>query len=238
MHTVILAGGLGTRLRPVVPAVPKPMAEIAGRPFLEYLLLQLSSQGFRDVVLCLGHMAESVQDHFGDGSPWEMTVEYSVETQPLGTAGALKLAEPRLRGDSWLVLNGDSIFDIRFDVLLRGHAEAGALATLALAQVADRGRYGSVDLGSGTEIAGFIEKRDAHGRGLINGGVYVVERRILEGVPAGRHVSLEREVFPVLVGRGLHGLPLAGDFVDIGMPQDYLRLSEAPEMLLRAARAV
>jgi mannose-1-phosphate guanylyltransferase len=236
VHAVILAGGLGTRLRRLVRDLPKPMVDIAGRPFLEYLLLQLRAEGFDRAVLCTGHMGGIVRDYFGTGERLGLSIGYSEEPEPLGTGGALRLAEPLLQGDRWLVLNGDSFLDTSFRQLVEVHASSGALATLALVEVDDPQRYGSVSLGSGTEIGAFVEKGAAGGPALINGGVYVLERQVLELIPPGRQVSLEREVFPRLVGRGLHGVQVAGTFIDIGVPDDYLRLRDAPDLLLRLVR--
>lgn len=233
MHAIILAGGLGTRLRPLVRDLPKPMVEIAGRPFLEYLLLQLRGQGYRTVTLCTGHMANAIQGHFGKGDWWGISIDYSEEPEPRGTAGALKLAERILRGERWLVMNGDSFFDISFRELVGTHVAAAARATLALARVDNPQRYGSVTLASQTEIGSFVEKGNATGEALINGGVYVLDGTVLDLIPPDRPVSLEREVFPNMIGGGLHGRPLEGEFVDIGVPEDYERVRAAPGMLLR-----
>jgi mannose-1-phosphate guanylyltransferase len=241
VHAVILAGGLGTRLGSLVREVPKPMLDVNGRPFLEYLIAQLRSQGYRRVVICTGHLGDMVRAHFGSGDSWRIAIDYSQESQPLGTAGALKLAEPLLEGDRWLVMNGDSFFDVSLTRLVDAHLAAAAMATMALASESERARYGGVALASGTEVAAFVEKdagehvSDAGSGGalFINAGIYVIERPVLQLIAAGRQVSLERDVFPRLVGRGLHGLPLDGAFTDIGVPEAYLRLREAPEPLVR-----
>ena len=240
MHAIILAGGFGTRLQPVVPDRPKPMAEIDGRPFLEYLILQLRGQGLRDIVLSVGHMADLIENHFGDGGRLGVSITYSREERPLGTAGATKLAASAklatsaTPGERWLVLNGDSIFDIRFDRLLSGHSERKAAATIALARVDDAARYGNVALDAEDRVTAFTEKGDSSaGDPLINAGIYVLERDAIEQIPADRAVSLEREVFPTLVGDGLYGVPLDGAFVDIGVPDDYARLRADPGWLRR-----
>lgn len=239
MHAVILAGGFGTRLGSLASEVPKPMLDVAGRPFLEYLIVQLRRHGYRRVVLCTGHRARVVTEHFGGGEQWGIEIDYSAEDEPRGTAGALKLAEPLLEGERWLVMNGDSFFDVPLNRLLDAHVAAAALATLALAAVPDPRRYGGVALGPGTEVRAFVEKDEraaniGGGRRLyINGGIYAIERPVLELIAADRAVSLEREVFPRLVGHGLHGLPLEGSFTDIGVPEAYLSLRAAPEPLVR-----
>jgi NDP-sugar pyrophosphorylase family protein len=235
MQAVILAGGLGTRLGPLVAGSTKPLAPVAGRPFLEYLLLQLRKGGIADVVLCVGHRGDLVREHFGSGTPWGLTLTYSWERELRGTGGAVKLAEPLLRGDDFLVLNGDSLFDVPLADLTAFHRHRGALATLALARAEDARRFGTVALGPAGEVVRFVEKGQAEsGGGLINGGVYVFRRAVLDEIPAGRPVSLEREVFPALVGRGLYGLARDGYFVDIGIPETLARVRADARPLLAA----
>lgn len=209
------------------------MAEIRGRPFLEYLLLQLRRHGCSDIVLCTGHLSDQVRQYFGDGARWGTSIRYSEEPEPKGTAGALKLAEPLLVGNRWLVLNGDSLFDAPLQRLLDVHDSVNAAATIALVEVPDVHRYGSVLLGSGTEVVEFEEKGAEHHAGLINAGAYVLDRRLWQEIPSDRAVSLEREVFPQLVGRGLHGIQMDGPFVDIGLPETYQQLLDEPAPLLR-----
>lgn len=213
------------------------MVEIAGRPFLEYLVLQLRSQGYSEIVLCTGHLGELVERYFGSGKAFGMEIRHSRESEARGTAGAIKLAEPLLSGDRWLVMNGDSFFDIDLDRLVGFHQATAATATIALANVDEAGRYGAVKLGDGGRIEAFSEKTSGAPKpALINGGTYVIERQVLDLVAPDRPVSLEREIFPAMVGRGLHGVVCDGTFVDIGVPEDYLRLSASPGPLLRFPR--
>jgi NDP-sugar pyrophosphorylase family protein len=223
VQAVVLAGGMGTRLRSVVSDVPKPMAEIGGRPFLEYLIGQLRRDGFTEVILCSGFMAVEIERHFGSGEAWGIKIEHSVEGEARGTAGALKLAEPLLAGDRWLVMNGDSLFDFPLRELAEAHAQDPAPVTIALARVADVRRYGGVTCAPDGRITAFEEKPDAPAPGLVNGGVYIIERSVLGQIPADRPASLEREVLTQLAGKGLHGIVFDGYFVDIGAPEDYLR---------------
>jgi NDP-sugar pyrophosphorylase family protein len=210
------------------------MVEIAGRPFLEYLLLQLRSQGYREIVLCTGYMGELVERYFGSGRTFGMEIRHSRESEARGTAGAIKLAEPLLSGERWLVMNGDSFFDIDFGRLVGFHQATAATATIALANVDETGRYGAVKLGDGGRIEAFLEKTSgALKPAMINGGIYVLERQVLGSVPTDRPVSLERDIFPALVGHGLHGAVSNSIFVDIGVPEDYLRLNASPGPLLR-----
>jgi NDP-sugar pyrophosphorylase family protein len=235
MHAVILAGGLGTRLGNVIAGLNKPMAPVAGRPFLEYLLLQLAKNRVGGVTLCLGHRGDLIRNHFGVGRFGRMRLAYSVEDSLCGTAGALKLAEPLLPGENFLVLNGDSLFDIPLQELADFHHDRGALATLALAPVEDPGRFGTVVVDETGQVLRFTEKGQGLPGGLINAGVYVFRREVLARIPAGRPVSLEREVFPTLIGKGLCGLAFRDYFVDMGVPEDYARIRANPQPLRAAA---
>ena len=233
-QALILAGGAGTRLRPVVAELNKPMAPIADRPFLEYLLLQLKKHGVEEVTLCVGYKADLIQSYFDAGDRWGVRLSYSHETDFLGTGGAIKRAESFIGAESFIVMNGDSLFDSDLHALMRYHRETNALATLALAQVEDSQRYGVVDVDASGHIVSFVEKGKGRAQGLINAGVYVFARAVLDLIPDGQTVSLERDILPRLIGRGLYGLPSHGYFVDIGVPDDYLGLRSSPSRLLSA----
>jgi NDP-sugar pyrophosphorylase family protein len=232
---IMLAGGLGTRLRPVVSDAPKSMAQVADRPFMEYLLAQLLSNGFNRAVICAGFMADALMSHFGDGREWGVDLTYSIETDPRGTAGALKLAEPVLTGDTWLLMNGDSLFDIALQDLVVEHLSNPALVTIALAQVSDGDRYGRITLDADGMITAFAEKTPSTTPGLINSGLYIIERPLLDLIPADRPVSLEREVIPPLVGSAVRGRPFEGYFIDIGVPDDYERAQREQATFSRLA---
>ncbi len=208
------------------------MAEVADRPFLEYLLLQLNRQGIVDVVLCVGHQAEGIWEYFEDGVQWGMRLRYSVEHELLGTAGALKLAEPLIDAASFLVMNGDSFFAIDLRELVHHHEAKRSLATIALAHMEDLARFGTVELDEAGRIVRFVEKAPGRRSGLINSGIYVLEHDVLDLIPEGQAVSLEREIFPTLIGNAFYGVPLRAYFVDIGVPSDYLMLREDPARLL------
>lgn len=224
-QAVILAGGLGTRLRSAVADVPKVMADVGGRPFLEYIIDQLRHAGVDDAVVCVGYRAEAIERHFGDGARWGIRLAYSVESQPLGTGGALRLARPMLSGDRWLVMNGDSFFDISLALLGAAHRPAQTPVTIALGRVADARRYGEVTLSSDGLITAFVEKpaTQAPVPGLINTGLYIIERPVFDLIPADRPASFERDVLPQLVGGRLRGAVFDGYFIDIGVPEDYAR---------------
>jgi NDP-sugar pyrophosphorylase family protein len=234
MQALILAGGAGTRLRAVLGGLNKPMIPVAGRPFLEYLFLQLKKYEIDEVILCVGYKADLIQSYFGTGDRWGMQVSYSCETDFLGTAGALKLAEDLIHEENFFVMNGDSLFDIELRALMHYHRSMNATATLALADVEDTQRYGAVSVNEAGRIVSFIEKREGSGEGLINGGVYVFARQVLDLIPAGQPVSLEKDIFPKLIEQDLYGLPLKGYFVDIGVPADYMGLQSTPTHLLAA----
>jgi NDP-sugar pyrophosphorylase family protein len=219
---VILAGGFGTRLRPLVSDRPKPMALINGKPFLEYLLHFLKKQQITNILFCLYFMKDSIIKHFGNGTKFGMNIKYSIEPKPLGTAGALKHAEKSLE-DRFYVLNGDTLLEICLQRLPNYHLKKKALATIALTQVSNPNRYGSVNLTKDGRITSFMEKKCAS-KQFVNAGVYVFEKSILNHIPKGHKTSLEREIFLRLLkaGEPLYGYPTSGFFIDIGTPEDYM----------------
>lgn len=216
----ILAGGLGTRLRAVIAHQPKVLAEVHGRPFVTYLLDQIAAAGIRRVVLCTGYRGEQVRAMLGD-SCGSLRLVYSQEVSPLGTAGALRLALPLFESNAVLVMNGDSLCEVNFHELWAEHRARGAKATLVLVQMPDTARYGRVHVEANDRIVRFEEKREQGGPGWINAGMYLFSRPLLDTIPAKRAVSLEREVFPSWIGRGMYGFPSHGRFLDIGTPESY-----------------
>lgn len=237
MPVMILAGGLGTRLRPLVSDKPKPMADIDSKPFLEYQVTFLKRYGFTHFIFCVGYLYQQIQDYFGDGSRWEVRIDYSIEEEPLGTGGALKHAEAYVH-DTFLALNGDSFLDADLSQLVQSHGQnrpsQRRLGTIALTRVEEPDRYGTVRLGPRNEILEFLEKtadgseREARREQYINAGIYVLEPEILRMIPRSRKVSIERDVFPSLLagGGGLYGCFLDGFFVDIGTPAGYEKLQD------------
>jgi NDP-sugar pyrophosphorylase family protein len=236
VKAVLLVGGLGTRLRSVVPSAPKPMAAVGDRPFLELLVRQLSCQDIRRLVLCTGYRAQQIESALGDGHAWDATIEYSRETQPLGTAGAVKFAEPLLRDCSdFLVMNGDSFMEMDFRDLLHFHRESGGIASMAVFRTKNEKRYGTVQAGADGLVSGFLEKSDADQNGLVNAGVYAFSRRILDYIPEGAS-SLERDIFPRVLSQGVFASEQQGVFIDIGTPDDYARAQGLCDRLYDAAR--
>ena len=240
MQALILAGGLGTRLRSVIGAdLPKPMATFAGRPFLAYLVLQLRREGIREVWFLTGHGAEVVEAYFGTGDGLGVRLRYSVEPEPLGTGGALRHALPQLDGDRFLVTNGDSFLSAPLGPLVDMHHVARAAgpvaATLALVARDDASRFGAVTLAPDGAISAFREKDPTPASGLVSAGIYIVERAVVAAIPAGRPVSLEREIWPELLDGRLRGLMLDGPFTDMGVPDAFAALQADPTPLLALA---
>jgi NDP-sugar pyrophosphorylase family protein len=217
---VILAGGLGTRLKSVVDDRSKVMAEVAGRPFLTYLLDQAETVGIRRVVICTGYHAAHLEDVLGNRYGM-MELVYSREESPLGTGGALRQALPLIPSEPMLVMNGDSYCSVDLRELFAAYQRRGAAGMIALCEMADCGSYGTVTLDEDASIAAFREKDAAAGPGWINAGVYLVNRELAESIPADGAVSLERETFPAWTGRGLYGYMSDCALMDIGTPERY-----------------
>jgi mannose-1-phosphate guanylyltransferase len=224
VQAVILVGGQGTRLRPLTSTLPKPVVPLVDRPFISYMLEWLYEHGVRDVIMSCGFLATSVREVLGDGSDMGIDLRFVEEPDPRGTAGALKLAEPML-DERFLMLNGDVLTDIDLTSQIAQHEATGASATLALVPVADPSAYGLVLLEEDRSVREFLEKpgADRVESNLISAGAYVLERSILDLVPGDRNVSIEREVWPLLVGKGLYGFPSEGYWLDIGTPARYLQ---------------
>jgi len=218
----ILCGGLGTRLRSVLSDRPKSMALVAGVPFLQLLLEQVRSQGVKQAVLGTGYMADQIESFFGDGKKLGMRISYSRETEQLGTGGALKLAEPLL-SDPVLVLNGDSYVELNLAATTELFRKRNATVVIVLQTVPDVARYGSVTIDSDGRVTEFVEKGTRTGAGLINAGIYLVRKEIVSGLPAGKPISLEKDVFPGLLSGPVYGVVSDGLFIDIGIPADLER---------------
>ncbi len=223
MQALILAGGEGTRLRPLTTTVPKPVVPLVDRPFIAFMLDWLRSHEVHDIVMSCGHMASGVRNVLGDGSAFGVMLRYVEEPQPLGTGGALKYAAPLLE-DRFLMLNGDVLTDIDLSAQLAQHERTGARATLALTPVEDPSAYGLVRTADGGEVTEFVEKPapDQIDTRNISAGAYVLERSVLDLLEEDQPASIERDVFPRLVGNGLYGFVSDGYWLDIGTPERYL----------------
>ncbi|HEY5430675.1 MAG TPA: NDP-sugar synthase [Solirubrobacteraceae bacterium] len=225
MQALILAGGEGTRLRPLTSTIPKPVVPLVGRPFIAYMLEWLHAHGIDDVILACGFMADGVRAVLRDGSAFGVSLRYIEEPEPLGTGGALKYAEDLL-ADRFFMLNGDCLTDMDLTEQLRQHERTGARATLALMPVDDPSAYGLVRRNDDLSVRQFLEKPspDEIDTNLVNAGAYILERGVLDGMAsAGTKISIERELFPALVGHGLYGYEASGYWMDIGTPERYLQ---------------
>lgn len=227
---VILAGGLGTRLRSVVSDVPKPMAPVGGRPFLEYQLEYWINQGISRFVLSVGYRHEAITEHFGSRYKG-VELEYAVEEQPLGTGGGLLLAAEKLKQDTpFLLLNGDTYFEADWNVLDACAVEHDADWCFSLFKTSEKGRYMGIEM-SDQGLITSLKSRVEQGPRLANGGVYWVHPRALsEDWRSGERLSLEDDLFPqaLAAGRRILGIEFRGTFIDIGVPDDYHR---APSLL-------
>lgn len=232
MKAVILAGGKGLRFRTIISDIPKPMATIAGRPFLEYLILQLTRWNIVDIVISVGYRKDLIKSYFGSGKKLGANIEYSEEDELLGTGGAIKKASGLIGGFDFIAMNGDSLLNLNFDDFVSFHHAKKAKATIALARVHDMSRFGSVRINMDGEIIEFAEKRGGE-NGLINGGIYVFDSRVAEMIPEGK-ISLENDVLPCLAGSGLYGMVTEVFFVDIGVLDTYMLLCRNPQKLLDA----
>ncbi len=218
----ILAGGASTRLRTIVPDLPKVLAPVSGRPFLTYPLDQLAVQGFRRVVLCTGELGDMVKESLGT-SYRGMRLLYSCDERPQGTAGALLKALPLLASETVLVLNGDSFVEADFKASLQWHQRWHARATLLLARTEDALRDGGVAVAGDGRIEAFCRNDALPGRAWINSGHYWFQREALADLVPDEPRSLEHDVLPGWIGRGLYGCTESGRFLDISAPEDYAR---------------
>ncbi len=228
MKAIVLAGGEGTRLRPLTWTTPKPLLPIANRPFLEHQLTWLAGHGITEVVVSIGYLPEAFPERFPGGEVAGLPLRYAVESEPLGTAGAIRFAaETGGFSDRFVVCNGDVLTDLDVSALIRLHDESGAEATISLTQVEDPSAFGVVPTAADGRVLGFVEKppRGEAPTNWINAGTYVMEASVLDGIPAGRAVSIERETFPALLQRDakLYALAAPGYWLDIGSPAKYLQ---------------
>lgn len=220
-EAVILAGGMGTRLQMVVPDRPKPMALVNGRPFLEYLLDYLVSQGIARVILSVGYMKELIITHFGNKYR-SIDLDYAQEKEPLGTGGGLRNAFTLASSESLFVLNGDTWFPVPLEVLESGKEAHNASLVIALRKVTEGNRYGAIETGPDGRILKFAEKGSSQGPVMINGGIYLIEKQLLTSGRLQKRFSLETGFFEKQVSRKrFFGVPFDVEFIDIGIPESY-----------------
>jgi len=232
--TVILAGGLGTRLRPAVADRPKVLASVHDRPFLTFLLDQIGGYGIGRVTLLTGYKADQVQHAMGDVYR-DIRISYSTETAPMGTGGALRNVRPHVCTSSVLMMNGDSYCGSSLAEFARFHARRRADISMVVAEAPDCSRFGKVRLNEDGDIIRFDEKQANAGAGWINAGIYLLSTKLIDEIPTDRPVSFEREMIPhwMASGRRVAGYCCDGVFLDIGTPESYAQAEEffAEQML-------
>jgi len=224
---MLLAGGRGTRLQPVLGDTPKVLAAVHGRPFITFLLDKIAAAGFGSAVLCCAHGAETLRRILGTEYR-DLQLTYSVEEDPLGTAGAARQALNLTGTGNVLIMNGDTCVNLDLRDYLDWHEKAGIRVSLVVTEVSDCRRFGLVELDKSGRVTAFHEKPTAPVAGYVNTGVYLFARELLERIPPQEVVSLEKEFLPTLIGEDLRAYRCPGPFLDIGTPESYAR---APQFL-------
>lgn len=241
MQGIIIAGGFGTRFRPLTYTRPKPLMPILNRPLLEYQVALLKAHGVTEIVFATNYMARAIEEHFGDGSRFGVKMRYAQEDQPLGTAGAIRNAAKSLwRQETVVVFNGDIVTDFNLSAIIDLHRHRGARATIALKAVPSPNPYGVLDLDEEGRVLAWREPTEEQKKALaanpnveqtgwdyINAGFYVLEPEVVESIPEGRAVSIEREIYPRMIaqGEGLYGAPAEGYWVDVAGPTQYWKVT-------------
>ena len=235
MEAILLCGGLGTRLRSVVSDRPKPMADIAGKPFLHYLVKMLSESGVKHLIFALGYMGEQIEVYFQSGEDYGLSISYSYEDSPLGTGGAIRNALSNVSGENVLVLNADTYFHTDYESLLREQLKNKAAMTIASRKIEDISRYGAILKDESGRILRWNEKMSSDQvetprPGEINGGIYVMQKSLIEKIPEGKQ-SLENDCIPAWLKDGVYLQAISSDgyFMDIGIPEDYAQFREDVE---------
>lgn len=222
LDAIILAGGKGTRLRSVVSDIPKPLAPVNGKPFLDILLSQLDgSDCINKVVLATGYKSEIVIGKYKDCKDYKFEILFSLERELLGTGGAIKKAIQLTESEDILVLNGDSYAEVNIRDVIKEHRDINTLMTIVLKEVDNVGRFGSVKLDGEKRITHFEEKKDIVNPGLINAGIYLIKRKLFDDVQEDKVISLEKDILPGLIHKGIYGYIAKGKFIDIGIPETY-----------------
>lgn len=237
VDVLVLAGGLGTRIQPVLGDVPKLLAPISGQPYLYYLLNWLRRYGANRVVLGLGHHAQAIVDYLQHHPPDGLKVDVVIEPRPLGTGGAIRFAADQLRSDPVIVMNGDSFAEADLCALLTRHAACDSPGTILCAEVEDGGRYGRVMVNGKGRIEGFVEK-DANykGRACVNAGIYVFSQSMLKSIAARDVASLEHEIFARLPAGSLGAFVGDFKFIDIGTPESLVRANSDLEAMFKCGQ--
>lgn len=225
INVVILAGGVGSRLRSKVMGKPKVLAEVRKHPFLEYLLHQLDKVNFKKIILCTGYMSDQVKKAFG-GRYKNLLLYYSSEKISLGTAGCLRKALPLFKSETILVMNGDSFCDVDFLKFWQFHLSKNSNVSIVLSSTSDISHYGNVKLGNDESVIRFQEKKRRNEEGFVSAGIYLINKDYIAGIPQGKKISIEKDVFPNWVGKGFYGYKSNHDFIDIGTPESYIQAEQ------------
>ena len=222
MKVIILAGGLGTRLYPVMKDLPKPMAPVGNKCFLEIILELMKKNGLTDFIFCVRHMAEKIVEYFGDGSRFGVKIRYSTEKVPLGTGGAIGLLRYVIK-ETFCVLNGDTYQELDVEQCIAQHKSSGAIGTMTLLKVGDSSRYGQVITDQGGYVTDFHEKGNVVQDSYINTGLYVLEPAVFDYIHQNKFVSLEKDVFSAILedDKKINTYKNVKNFFDIGIPEDY-----------------
>jgi NDP-sugar pyrophosphorylase family protein len=233
MRAMILAAGLGTRLRPLTNRLPKPLVPVAGRPVIEYALMLLRAAGIRDIIINLHHLGDQVQALLGDGAAFGLHIRYSVEETILDTGGGIKKAEPLLRDGPFIVVNGDTIMDAPLGALIERHQTMDAVATMLLRSAPDAERYGLIHVDEDQRVRSFLGTPPvpsaARWRPFMFAGLHILDPRIFDAMPAGRPFGITRETYPLLVERGdrVFGFPYDGTWLTVDTPEALARADAA-----------
>lgn len=222
MDVLILCGGLGTRLRPLVPDRPKGLAEIDGKPFLEHLITYIAGAGFRSFILCIGHQGEQIREYFRKDRLPDLKISFSEESAPLGTAGALKNARGFIESNPFMAVNGDTFIEVDFRKLIAFHFSKNALLTMAVSKACESNDTGAVVLSDDEMVSSYKERGKAE-ESFVNMGIYIMGKEILDRIPGKKAYSLECDLFPKMAGKGFFGFDAKTQILDIGTPERYKR---------------
>jgi D-glycero-alpha-D-manno-heptose 1-phosphate guanylyltransferase len=224
IDAIILAGGKGTRLSGILPDIPKPMAPINGKPFLDILLSQLNRYpNIKNVILAVGYKSGLIINRYENCLSFNFKILFSEEKVLLGTGGAIKRTLSFANTEDVLVLNGDSYIEVDIESLINFHSANNASITIVLKEISDANRYGNVTIDDQHRILSFEEKSSSNCIGLINSGVYLIKKNLFDGIEKDREISFERQILPDLIKSNAHGYITSGKFIDIGIPDDYER---------------
>ncbi|MDD3374991.1 MAG: sugar phosphate nucleotidyltransferase [Candidatus Omnitrophica bacterium] len=220
IDVVVLAGGLGKRLRSETGNTPKVLAQVNGVPFLDILLKNLSSQGFKKVILCTGYQSQEIESYYQNNA-LGLTIEFSTEEAPLGTGGAIKKARSFVRSDKFFALNGDCFCTVLFKDFLKFHNEKNAFTSMVLTEVKDKKDFGSVVIDDNNAIMSFQEKSEKAFSPYVSVGIYCFEREVFDSMPSQEAFSIEHDFFPNLINKSFFGFITDQGFLDIGTPDRY-----------------